>query len=75
MTLRGQSHQSLPVNVLIPLLLVSVGLLFTTPAFPQTNISVVDGQVQDPSGAVIPDCEVVLTSLSTGGAPLDFDIQ
>src|ERR1035441_3477469 len=37
--------------------------LFTLVAMAQTNTSVVEGRVSDPSGAVIGDCNVVLTSL------------
>jgi hypothetical protein len=43
-------------------------LLFASVALPQTNTSVVEGRVADPSGGVIGDCSVVLTSLKTGSA-------
>jgi hypothetical protein len=36
-------------------------------ALSQTNTSVVEGRVADPSGGVIPACMVVLTSLKTAG--------
>jgi len=34
----------------------------------QTNTSVVEGRIADPSGGVVRDCRVVLTSLKTGGS-------
>ena len=40
-------------------------LFLLTPLFAQTNTSVVEGRVADATGAVIPDCTVVLTSLRT----------
>ena len=43
-------------------------LLFASAALPQTNTSVVEGRVADPTGAVIRDCGVSLTSLKTGSA-------
>jgi hypothetical protein len=43
-------------------------LLFTSVAMPQSNTSVVEGRVADPSGAVIRDSSVVLTSLRTSSA-------
>jgi len=36
-------------------------------AFSQSSASVVEGVVQDSTGAVIPDCRVTLTSTETGG--------
>src|ERR1039457_508394 len=42
--------------------------LFTSVAMPQSNTSVVEGRVADPSGAVIRDSSVVLTSLRTSSA-------
>lgn len=50
----------------IPWSVMCLGLLCASSAFPQTSTSVVDGEVEDPSGAVIPDCSVVLSSLGTG---------
>lgn len=48
------------------LLIVS---LFLSPPLPaQTNSSLVEGTVEDPSGAVIPDCQVILVSMETGGS-------
>lgn len=41
--------------------------LFAPAVMAQTNTSVVEGRVADPTGAVIPNCGVVLTSLGTGG--------
>lgn len=41
-------------------------LLLASMAMPQTNTSVVEGRVADPSGAVISDCSVILSSLQTG---------
>jgi hypothetical protein len=43
-------------------------LLSASAAMAQTNTSVVEGRVADPTGAVINDCSVVLTSLKTTGA-------
>ena len=43
-------------------------LVFASVAMSQTNTSVVEGRVADPSGAVIRDSSVVLTSLRTSGA-------
>ena len=45
-----------------------VALLLAAAAMAQTNTSVVEGRVADPSGAVIGGCSVVLTSLQTGSA-------
>lgn len=42
--------------------------LFGSIAMSQTNTSVVEGRVADPSGGVIGDCSVVLTSIKTSGA-------
>ena len=44
-----------------------VALLFASVAMTQTNTSVVEGRVADPSEAVVHGCSVVLTSLRTGG--------
>ena len=43
-------------------------LVFASVAMSQTNTSVVEGRVADPSGAVIRDSSVVLTSLRTSSA-------
>src|ERR1039457_6324228 len=43
-------------------------LLFASMAMAQTNTTVVEGRVADPSGAVIRASSVVLTSLRTSGA-------
>jgi hypothetical protein len=48
-------------------LLLNTVLFLSAPAWSQTNTAVVDGEVTDPSGAVIPNCSVVLSSLGTGG--------
>ena len=48
--------------------LFAFALLFASMAMAQTNTSVVEGRVADPSGGVIRDCSVALASLRTGGA-------
>lgn len=48
--------------------LIAFVLLSASAAMAQTNTSVVEGRVADPSGAVIRDCSVTLTRLQTGGA-------
>jgi hypothetical protein len=48
-------------------LVLFFNLLFASAAMAQTNTSVVEGRVADPSGAVVHDCSVMLTSLQTGG--------
>jgi hypothetical protein len=50
------------------LYLIGLALLFASVAVAQTNTSVVEGRVADPSGSVIRECSVVLTNLQTGGA-------
>lgn len=45
-----------------------VSVLFAPMVWSQTNTSVIEGRAADPSGAVISDCSVVLTSLQTGAA-------
>jgi len=50
------------------MLILSIAPFFAVPARSQINTAVVDGKVQDPSGAVVPGCTVKLTSLETGGA-------
>ena len=47
--------------------LFAFALMFASVATAQTNTSVVEGRVADPSGGVIRDCRVVLTSLRTSG--------
>ena len=49
------------------LCLFAFALLLASVAMAQTNASVVEGRVADPSGAVVRECSVVLTSLRTGG--------
>lgn len=48
--------------------LVVCSSVICTLAVAQTNTSVVDGRVTDPTGAVIPDCSVVLANPATGSS-------
>ena len=47
-------------------LVVAGVLLLPVAAFPQASQGSVSGNVVDPSGAVVPDAELILTSLATG---------
>ncbi len=59
------TDRSAPPYVRITVFLLLL-LGFSISSWAQSNTSVVDGEVRDPSGAIMQDCQVTLTNLATG---------